>query len=300
MDVVLPAPLTPAIITTSGLAPLRLKERSSGRRWSASSWRSAALTLAGPRCVPFHARAQRGEQRLGGLQSGIGHNERRFQFLEQVLVDLHADEQAADALAGARQALLEPAQPGCLFGASCAGGAASATGAETGGGATGATACSTAGATIGTATGATAGATTGAIAGAWTAACAAMGGSMAASGALRASDTGAGAGVAGTGAAAAGSDGAGVTTGAAAGVWAAGGQARMAPREPTTRAYRRRDRLCDGAMLRKRVLEWRARRPSGPARRGSRRLSGVHGRRRRGLDRRGGRRVFLEEAAEHG
>ena len=154
---------------------------------------------------------------------------------------------------------------------------------------------------IGTATGATAGA----IAGAWTGgACAAMGGSMAASGALRASDTGAGAGVAGTGAAAAGSDGAGVTTGAAAGVWAAGVCGRRGWRHGSRRRgrYRRRDRLCDGAMLRGSGRRNGGRDGRLGRRGGDRgRLSGVHGlRRRRGLNRRGGRRVFLKKRLNMG
>ena len=270
MDVVLPAPLTPAIITTSGLAPLRLKERSSGRRWSASSWRSAALTLAGSSMRSF-SRARAAVSSVSVASNPAS-------------AIMSADSSSSNRFSSTftptnRPPMLWPVRDRpCLsrlsqdafFGASCAGGAASATGAETGGGATGATACSTAGATIGTATGATAGATTGAIAGAWTAgACAAMGGSMAASGALRASDTGAGAGVAGTGAAAAGSDGAGVTT---SGSGRVGGrrmrQARMAPREPTTRALpATRPAVRRRYAAWKRVLEWRARRPSGPARR---------------------------------
>src|SRR5690606_28130841 len=63
-----------------------------------------------------HAGAQGGQQLLGGLEPGVGHDQRRFELLEQVLVDLDAHEQAAQALAGARQALLEPPQPGSLPG----------------------------------------------------------------------------------------------------------------------------------------------------------------------------------------
>src|SRR5690606_35523197 len=63
-----------------------------------------------------HAGAQGGQQLLGGFEPGVGHDQRRFELLEQVLVDLDAHEQAAQALAGARQALLEPPQPGSLPG----------------------------------------------------------------------------------------------------------------------------------------------------------------------------------------
>ncbi|MOA28783.1 hypothetical protein D3C78_1497510 [compost metagenome] len=56
-------------------------------------------------------RTQRGQQLLGGLKARIGHNERRFEFLEQVFVDLDANENAANALPRARQALLQARQP---------------------------------------------------------------------------------------------------------------------------------------------------------------------------------------------
>ena len=56
-----------------------------------------------------YAGAQCGQELFCGLQPGIGHDQRGLEFLEQVFVDFDADEQAAQALPGARQALFEAA-----------------------------------------------------------------------------------------------------------------------------------------------------------------------------------------------
>ncbi|MCY1229692.1 hypothetical protein D9M72_420680 [compost metagenome] len=67
--------------------------------------------FSGLDALGLDALAQLAQQVLGGFDAGIGHQQRGFQFLEQGLVDLDADEQRADVAAGLGQAGTQPVHP---------------------------------------------------------------------------------------------------------------------------------------------------------------------------------------------
>ena len=119
MEVVLPAPLTPATMITVGLK----RPITSGilQRRQQLGEGLDQQTLDGGRIgdvAVFDAAFQVLQQMLGGLDAGVGHQQGRFQVFVQRVVNLRAGEHGGNAGAGFAQAGLELVDPALALGRS--------------------------------------------------------------------------------------------------------------------------------------------------------------------------------------
>jgi hypothetical protein len=117
IEVVLPAPLTPATMITVGWCTPMTSAFSSGAAVSVRASASRPLTCGrvGGAAV-LDAALEVVEQMLRGLDAGVGHQQGRFQFLVQRVVNARAGEHGGNAGAGLAQARAELVQPACALG----------------------------------------------------------------------------------------------------------------------------------------------------------------------------------------
>ena len=123
IEVVLPAPLTPATMITVG----RCSPMTSGslQRHQQRGDGLGQQALDGARVGGFgflHAALEIGQQVVRGLHAGVGQQQGGFQFFVERVVDLRAGEHRGDAGAGLAQAELELVQPAFALGRGCGGG----------------------------------------------------------------------------------------------------------------------------------------------------------------------------------
>ena len=114
IEVVLPAPLTPVIIMTSGVARSTSIGRSRGASRSASNSRRADFSAAAStmRSLPG-AFAQLGQQPLRGCHAGIAGQQSALELFVEGFVDLDADKDGGQIAAGpGRPPRSRASQPG--------------------------------------------------------------------------------------------------------------------------------------------------------------------------------------------